>query len=119
MNTESIIQIINATAGATTDLIGQLAWFFSIGAAAKWLSCSLPLLILFGILMKIASTLKAEGKPTETIGKIIFTAWLLFAGTLYTSVRGVAHIIQASVAPIVYVATEVGSVADIIKSMRK
>ncbi len=119
MNTEYIIQIINATAGATGNLINQLAWFFSIGAAAKWLSCTLPLLILFGILIKIASTLKAEGKPTELVGKVIFVAWVLFAGTLYTGVRGVAHIMQAAVAPMVYVASEVGSISDVIKEIKK
>jgi hypothetical protein len=119
MNTENIIQVINATAGATGNLLNQLAWFFSVGAAAKWLSCSLPLLILFGILMKIAVTLKAEGKPTETVGKVVFVAWVLFAGTLYTGVRGVAHILQASLAPLVYVASEVGSVTELIKEVKK
>jgi hypothetical protein len=108
MRAEQIIEIIKATAGTASDLVNQLAWFFALGAASRWFAYSLPLLILFGVLLRIAATLKADGAQSGTIGKVIFFAWVLFGATLYSSTRGFGHILQAAFAPTIYLAIETG-----------
>jgi hypothetical protein len=119
MNTESIIQIVSAAAASTGQLVTQLAWFFSIQAAAGWLSISLPLLIIFGVLMKAAATLKAQDSNNHmAVGKLIIIAWIVFAGTIFTGVRGMAHVVQAAFAPTIYVMSEVGQIGEAIKSVK-
>jgi hypothetical protein len=118
MNAQQIIEIVGAASGSVSELLSQLAWFFSVQAAAKWLSISLPLLILFGVLMKVATTLKVTGADAGKVGIAIFTAWVFFAGTLFTGVRGLAHVVQAFTAPAVYVLSEVGDISEAIKSIK-
>lgn len=115
MNTEQIIEVVKATAGSLDSLISQFAYFFAIQAASKWLSITLPLLILFGILLRLASTFKVNGSSHQTAGTFVLVAWIMFAATLFTGVRGVAHIVQAAMAPSIYVASEIGGVDELLK----
>jgi hypothetical protein len=119
MNTEQIIEVIKATSGTLDSLISQFAYFFAIQAASKWLAVTLPLLIVFGIMLRIAATFKAEGSSHQTVGSIVLVAWMLFAVTLYTGVRGVSHILQAAMAPSIYVASEMGDLSQVLKLITK
>lgn len=119
MNTEQIIEVIKATAGTLDSLISQFAYFFAIQAASKWFAVSLPLLILFGIMLKLASTFKAAGSSAQTVGSMVLAAWVLFAITLYSSVRGASHILQAAMAPSIYVASEMGDISQVLKLIPK
>ena len=119
MDTTQIIEIVKATSGTLDSLVSQTAYFFAIGAASKWLSFSLPLLVLFGIFLRVASTLKASGSKPETVGLLVIASWVLFSLTLFTGVKGVSHIVQAAVAPSIYVATEFGEVAEVLKGLKK
>lgn len=114
MNTDQIIEIIKATSGTTEALITQLAYFFAIQAASKWFAVTLPLLILFGILLRLASTFKLEGSSHQTVGTFVLSAWMLFGITLYPGVRGISHILQEAIAPTIYVASEAG---DLLESL--
>lgn len=119
MNTEQIIEVIKATSGTLDSLISQFAYFFAIQAASKWFAVTLPLLILFGIILRLASTFKAAGSSEQTVGTMILTAWVLFAITLYSGVRGISHVLQAAVAPSIYVASEAGDIGQLLKLIPK
>ena len=118
MNTEQIIEIVKATAGSIDSLIQQTAYFFAVQASAKWLSVSLPLLILFSITLKVKSTLKDEINAAK-LGMLTLLAWGFFAVTLFTGVRGIAHIVQASLAPSIYAASELGGIEKLFDSIKK
>lgn len=117
METSQIIEVVKATAGSIDSLISQTAYFFAIQAASSWLAVSLPLLILFGILLRLGSTFKASGSSHQTVGMFVLAAWLCFAVTLYTGVRGVSHVLQAAFSPSIYVASEVGGIVELLKSL--
>lgn len=119
METAQIIEIVKATAGSLDSLISQTAWFFAIKASAHWLSIGVPLLVLFGVILRVASTLKVSGASAEKIGYYILTAWLVFAGSLYSTVNGLAPLLQAAVSPSIYVAAEVSGVDEALKSLLK
>lgn len=119
MDTQQVIDIIKATGGTVSELISQAAFFFAIQQASKWLSISLPLLILFSVLLKIAKTNKVSGMSDEKVGIYVLVAWLAFAGTLFTGVRGVAHLIQAAVSPAIYVAATATDVHQLIQELKK
>jgi len=117
MDTAQIIEVVKATAGSLDSLISQFAWFLAIHAASGWLSFTLPLLIMFGIFLRVGSTLKVEGSDPRLVGGMVLLAWTFFALTLFTGVRGVSYVIQAAVSPSIYVASEVGGVAELLKSL--
>ena len=120
MDTEQIIQVINATAGATSGLLSQVAWFLAIEQAAHWLSLSFPALVLFGVIMRVKKNTKDPKEEDKgPLGILVLAGWLLFAFTVYTSVKGLAHIAQAGFAPTMYVADQIGgidSLKDVIKT---
>ncbi len=115
MDTTQVIEIIKATAGSIDSLISQIAFFFAIGQASFWLSFSLPLLIMFSVLQKLAKTFPSETQK----GTLVLLAWICFSLTLFTGVRGIAHLAQAAAAPSVYVAAEFGQVGELIKGLKK
>ena len=109
MNTEAIIQIINTTAGATSGLITQVAWFLAIGQAANWLSLSFPALLLFTVIMRVKkNTRPSSDEERGKLGVLVLIGWLLFAFTTYTGVKGIAHMAQAGFAPTIYVTDSLG-----------
>lgn len=121
MNIDNIIMLIEKTGGTLSTLITQIAFFFAIQSAAGWLSFTLPCLLLFGILLRIAKSQKAlantEGEAR--VGAIVFAAWVFLAASLFTGVRGMAHIGQAALSPVVYVAGELGGLNAIIEKLGK
>lgn len=116
MDSATIIEIVKASSGSIDNLISQTAWYFAVQAAARWFSVTLPLLILFGIFLKVSQTLKVAASKPEVVGALVITAWVLFAATLFTGVRGLAHVVQAAVAPSIYVASEVGGIVELLKA---
>ena len=118
METSAIIEIIKATAGSLDSIISQLAWFFAIKAAAGWLSFTLPCLLLFGVLHKVAKSYNATSQH-EKAGAFILIAWIVFCGALYTGTKGIAHVAQAAVSPSVYVALEAGDLLNVLKGLKK
>lgn len=123
MNIENIITIIERTGGTLSTLISQIAFFFAINSAAHWLSFTLPCLLLFTILLRIAKSQKAlaggDASAEAKTGGIVFAAWLFLAATLFTGVRGLAHVAQAAVSPAVYVASELGGLGTLIEKLNK
>lgn len=118
MDTSQIIQIINATSANVSTLISQVAWFFAIQSAAHWLSFTLPCLLMFSVLLRLAKTSKTM-EQVETAGRFVLFAWIFFAASLYTGVRGLAHVAQAAVAPTVYVASEIGEIGAVVSQITK
>ena len=114
MNQEMIISIIKATAGSLDSLISQVAWMLAVQAAAHYLSVTLPLVLVGSILLRLAATEKGLGNHAKA-GSFILAAWVLFAGSLFTGVRGVAPLAQAALSPSVYVAMEAGDILKLIK----
>lgn len=120
METQQIIEIIKATAGSVDHLITQLAFFMAITAAAHWLSFTLPLLLVGGIFLRISKSEAAlPNGNTAVSGSLIIVAWLGFGLAIFTGVRGVAPVLQAALAPSIYVATEVGGVDKLKELMEK
>jgi len=119
MDTEQVIEIIKATAGSLDSLITQFAYFYAIHAASQWFAVSLPLLILFGVILRMASSLKVSGSSPETVGALVLVAWVMFAVTIYSGVRGTSHILQAAMSPSAYVASEAGNLTDVLKILKK
>lgn len=118
---QQIVTIIQQTGGTISQLITQIAFFFAVQAASQWLSFSLPCLLLFSVLLKIAKSQKSltnEG-ASERAGLTVFFAWLFFSASLFTGVRGISHIVQASLAPIVYVTSEIGGIEKLIEGAKK
>jgi hypothetical protein len=112
MSPEQITQILNAASGNLSTLISQVAWFFAIGWAAKWLSFSFPLLMLFSVFMKVKKNMSDDVHK----GFTSIVGWILLAVSLYTGTRGVAHLLQAGLAPTVYVANESGFLPELLKN---
>lgn len=110
MEATQIIEIIKATAGSLDSLIQQVAYFFAIGQAAFWLSFSFPLLIMFSVLQKVAKLFDS----VNSRGLLVLAAWVCFSLTVFTGVRGLAHIAQAAAAPSIYVASEVGQLQTLL-----
>jgi hypothetical protein len=119
MNQEMIISIINQVGGTASQLVTQIAFFFAIKAAASWFSFTLPCLLLFGVLLKIAKTQKTLDGNDSKVGGTILAAWIVFSLSLFTGTRGVAHILQAALSPVVYTATEVGDITQVLKREQK
>lgn len=111
MNTDTIFSLVQATIGTASEMISQIAWFFAIGAAAKWLSVSFPLLMLFSVFLKTRKTITDETKR----GSVTLATWILLAVTIYTATNGVAHLLQAATAPSIYVADQFGIISDLWK----
>lgn len=118
MTTQDVITIIQQSGATLSSLINQVAFFFAIQSAAAWLCYTLPSLLLFGVLLKIAKTTKALGNE-EKAGGVIFAAWLFFAVSLFTGVRGMAHVAQAALSPVVYVASELGGIDKLLQEVKK
>jgi hypothetical protein len=119
MDTNQVIEIIKATSGSIDSFISQLAWFFAVKAAADWLSFTVPLLLLFSVLLRIASSLKVEGGSAEKRGGVIFFAWVFFGIAMFTGVKGMAPVLQAALSPSVYVMFEAGDMYEVIKQQVK
>jgi hypothetical protein len=115
MSSEQIIQLLSATTGNVSTLISQVAWFFAIGWAAKWLSFSFPLLLLFSVFMKVKKQFSSDADK----GLVSIVGWILLCASLYTGTRGAAHLLQAGLAPTVYVASEAGLLPEILKTVPK
>jgi len=118
LDTNQIVTIIQQTGGTISTLISQVAYFFAIQQAAAWLSFTFPCLLLFSVLLKIAKTQKALGDVDKT-GYTALFAWLLFSVALYTGVRGMAHVAQAAFSPAIYVASEIGGIDALLRSVEK
>lgn len=115
MEINQIIEVVKATAGSLDSLISQTAWFFAIKSSAHFLSIGIPLLVLFGIMLRIAATIKVQGASAEKVGSIIFGAWLIFGISLWSTVNGLAPLLQAATAPSVYVASEIGGLEKLLE----
>jgi hypothetical protein len=117
MDTQSIIEIIKAISGTTDSLISQIAWFFAIGAAAKWLSFTLPCLLMGSLLLRISKNLAEKAIHWKPIFSTF--GWAFICVTIYTGTKGVAHLAQAAVAPSFYIAAEIGQVDELLKGLGK
>ncbi len=109
-----VLDLLKVGLQGASDLINQVAWFLAIGQATKWLSLSLPALVLFSVIMKVNKNTKPSDEKTKEV-KGVFTiiGWLLFAFTVYTGTHGLGHLLQASLAPSIYVADNLGVLKDI------
>jgi hypothetical protein len=115
MNTESLIQVINATSTGTSALLSQIAWFLAIGQAAHWLSYSLPLMLLFSVIMKVRKNLEDKTKG----GLLALVGWGLLALSVHTGTKGIAHLLQAGLSPGIYVADHSGIVNKLLPQVLK
>jgi hypothetical protein len=115
MNTESLIQVINATSTGTSALLSQIAWFLAIGQAAHWLSYSLPLMLLFSVIMKVRKNLEDKTKG----GLLVLVGWGLLALSVHTGTKGIAHLLQAGLSPGIYVADHSGIVNKLLPQVLK
>ena len=116
MSVENIIQIINATGDTVSHILFQVAMFFAIQQASMWFSITFPCLLLYGLFLRIAKGAATQESPLVFL-KV--AAYLLLAVTVFTGVRGSAHLLQAAVSPSVYVINQVGAIDKLIQVATK
>lgn len=114
MNTEQLIQVINATANSAGSLLNQVAWFMAVGQAASWLAYSFPLLVMFSVIMRI----KKNQDEDTTKGGLALVGWTILCITVFTATKGIAHLIQAGMAPSIYVADQIGILTALLSTIQ-